>query len=38
VQPNKPLKLTPLRGRKIGCILKSRSSTNAFPVSSGGAA
>jgi hypothetical protein len=32
------LKLTPLRGRKIEAILKSRNSPNAFPIYSGGAA
>jgi hypothetical protein len=30
--PNKPLKLTPLRGLKIGAILKFGYSPSAFPV------
>jgi hypothetical protein len=36
--PNKPLKLTPLCGHKIGAILKTRNSPTAFPVSWCGAA
>ena len=36
--PNKPLKLTPLRGPKIAGILKSRRSSNAFPIYRCGAA
>jgi hypothetical protein len=38
VQPNKPLKLTPLCGPKIGAILESRNSSNVFSIYSGGAA
>ena len=38
VRPNKPLGLTPLCVHKIGVILKSGNSPNAFPIKSGGAA
>ena len=38
IRPNPPFKPTPLRGHKIGGILKSRSGSNAFPTYSGGAA
>jgi hypothetical protein len=38
VRPNKPLKLTPLCGPKIGGILKSRNGPNAFLIYNGGAA
>jgi hypothetical protein len=36
--PNKPFQLTPLCGRKIGGILKTGNSLNAFPIKNGGAA
>jgi hypothetical protein len=37
-QPNKRFHLTPLRGHKIGAILKSRIGPLAFPIKNGGAA
>jgi len=36
--PNTPIQPTPLRGRKIGAILKSGLGSKAFPIYRGGAA
>jgi hypothetical protein len=38
VQPNKPLKLTPLRGEQDQAFFGNWKQANVFPVYSGGAA